>query len=214
MKKLQAKVVLWSDGSYLREYGVFGGSYLIQITDLDGNPLISPESGEAMPTEIINNVAGHDTYGSWNVTGEIHAVLLGLYTLVELEKICEIKELILRFDYEGIEHWIAGKKWGRKRPIAKLYYNTAAAFLLAHNTEFIWTKGHSGIEEHDRVDALAYEAAHAFVKQSNIKPDYMQVDASSIKKKDEIPQKPFEETIFKSDIELPFNYAGINGGKC
>ena len=88
-----------------------------------------------------------------NVAGEIEASKIAMNYCIENN----IKNLILYFDYEGIEKWCLGvwktNKEGTKR--YKKYYDSIKDKL---NVQFVKVKAHSGDKYNDEADRLAKKA--------------------------------------------------------
>lgn len=101
------------------------------------------------------SVAGNDKelVEMRNVAGEIEASKIAMeYCLKN-----KIENLVLYFDYEGIEKWCKGD-WKTNKPgtIAyKKYYDSIKENL---NVKFVKVKAHSGDNYNDKADKLAKQA--------------------------------------------------------
>lgn len=86
---------------------------------------------------------------SMNVAGEVFGVLEGL-------RICKdnnYKNIIIYYDYEGLEKWAKGE-WKAKKDIAKHYVEELKKYDEL-SIEFIKVKAHSGHKFNEQADALA-----------------------------------------------------------
>ncbi|HEH8166806.1 reverse transcriptase-like protein [Staphylococcus aureus] len=86
---------------------------------------------------------------SMNVSGEVFGVLEGL-------RICKdnnYKNIIIYYDYEGLEKWAKGE-WKAKKDIAKHYVEELKKYNEL-SIKFIKVKAHSGHKYNEQADALA-----------------------------------------------------------
>ncbi|MEA1986024.1 MAG: RNase H family protein [Candidatus Marinimicrobia bacterium] len=126
---------IYIDGSFMNETISYG------IAVVKNEKLIHKESG------IVNKqYKQHHQIG-----GE-------LFACINTIKWCEtnkIKDIVLLYDYEGIEKWATGK-WKANKPLTILYKN----FMSEIDVNIYWekVKSHSGDKWNDFVDQLAKDA--------------------------------------------------------
>lgn len=139
--KKNSKVICYTDGSYKKkkngEYGV-GWGYV----------MLDEEANEIL----------HEEYGSYNEYIESRNVGGEIYAVVRLLQYCEeigVKELEIRYDYEGIEMW-ATNKWKCKKELTQRYRE----FVLGSPIKITFThvKAHNGNKWNEYVDELAKNA--------------------------------------------------------
>lgn len=84
-----------------------------------------------------------------NVTGELY----GAMRAIELaESDVFVQELILGYDYKGIEEWVTGG-WKANNALTQRYRDLGQRTRL--NITFLKIKGHTGIEFNELADDLA-----------------------------------------------------------
>lgn len=138
--KLDIGAYAFVDGSYNVVTGVYGyGGFLVA----DGEKYILQGSGEEEEMSSMRNVAGE---------------ILGSMAAVEKALELGLSELIIYYDYMGIEMWATGG-WKRNKIGTIAYYDYMQSIKDKIKVSFVKVKGHSGIEGNEEADRLAKEAA-------------------------------------------------------
>ena len=133
------KAYAFVDGSYHAKTGVYGyGGFLVY----DGKREILQGNGNDAEMASMRNVAG-----------EICGSMAAMKKAVELG----LKELVIYYDYMGIEMWAKGL-WKRNEKGTMAYYDYAAEVQKELKLTFVKVKGHSGIEGNEEADRLAKES--------------------------------------------------------
>lgn len=137
------------DGSYSKKNSCYGyGGHI----SFNGNTYILQGTG-----------SNPDYLPERNIAGEIMGALQVAFKALKLG----IKELVLYYDYAGIENWITGS-WRAKTPLSVYYRDT---LLLLQNDiiiHFVKVAGHTGIEGNEIADYLAKEAVGAQLRKKDI----------------------------------------------
>lgn len=124
------------DGSYNISNGKYGyGGFLIH----DGIKEILQGCGEDKEMSSMRNVAG-----------EVLGSMAAIKKAIELG----IKELVIFYDYMGIEHWATGE-WKRNKAGTIAYHDYVNSVNNQITLKFVKVKGHSGVEGNEEADRLA-----------------------------------------------------------
>lgn len=98
--------------------------------------------GESLEAAALRNVSGE-------VTGAMRAAEFALNN--------DYEEVVIYFDYQGIESWALGT-WKRNNAITKNYHEYMQKIMKKVKVGFVKVKGHSGDKYNDMADALAKAA--------------------------------------------------------
>lgn len=88
-----------------------------------------------------------------NVAGEIKGAEAAVKKAIELG----IKELVIYYDYMGIEMWATGA-WKRNKAGTIAYHDYIMSVSEQIKLTFVKVKGHSGVEGNEEADKLAKQA--------------------------------------------------------
>ena len=88
-----------------------------------------------------------------NVAGEIKGAEAAVKKAIELG----IKELVIYYDYMGIEMWATGA-WKRNKAGTIAYHEYIMSVKDKIKLTFVKVKGHSGVEGNEEADKLAKQA--------------------------------------------------------
>ncbi|MDR0879400.1 MAG: ribonuclease H family protein [Clostridioides sp.] len=133
-------VEAYVDGSYEHSIKTYGSGVVIL------------QDGEAI-AEFSVKGEDENLVSMRNVAGEIGAAEVAMTYCVENN----IKNLILYFDYQGIEKWCTGE-WKANKKGTQEYKNYYDSVKNKVNIIFTKVKAHSGDKYNDEADRLAKEA--------------------------------------------------------
>lgn len=135
----EAENYAFVDGSYNVATGVYGyGGFLVA----NGEKYMLQGSGDEVEMASMRNVAGE---------------ILGSMSAVEKALELGLKEVVIYYDYMGIEMWATGG-WKRNKAGTIAYYEFMQQVKGQINITFKKVKGHSGVAGNEEADRLAKEA--------------------------------------------------------
>ena len=135
------------DGSFRQGYSVYGYGVVI----VTGGDILETFSGFGSRPEYVS---------MRNVAGEV----LGAVKAMEYAMAKGASELILHFDYQGIESWATGT-WKRNNDLTRGYHQYVRDAGKHLKIRFRKVKGHSGDRFNDLADELAKAAVVSSTKE-------------------------------------------------
>ena len=131
------------DGSFNSKTGIYGyGGFLIDKSSGEEKKYIIQGSGSDKEMATMRNIAGE---------------ILGSRAAIEKAIELNLKEIVIFYDYMGIEMWANGL-WERKKSGTKEYYEYCQSIKDKIKLHFVKVKGHTGIDGNEEADALAKES--------------------------------------------------------
>lgn len=135
----EPEIYAFVDGSYNIATKVYGyGGFLIH----NGQKEVLQGSGTEEEMASMRNVAG-----------EILGSMAAVKRAVELG----LPEIVIYYDYMGIEMWAIGA-WKRNKQGTIAYYDYMQSVKDKIKIRFVKVKGHSGVDGNEEADRLAKEA--------------------------------------------------------
>ena len=135
----QPEVYAFVDGSFNQKTKVYGyGGFLVYDNK----------------KELLQGFGNDEEMASMrNVAGEVLGSMAAVRRAVELG----LKELVIYYDYMGIEMWALGL-WKRNKKGTIAYYDYIQSVKGKIELRFVKVKGHSGVEGNEEADLLAKKA--------------------------------------------------------
>ena len=129
---------IYTDGSYNAETAKYGSGFIIL---LNGKRIMYGEKAGDVPKYAVSR----------NVAGEIFAVLNALEQAV----ILKAEEVVIHYDYEGLEKWANGE-WKTNKELTVMYAEKVNQYRKnGMKIYFVHEKAHTGIEYNELADKIA-----------------------------------------------------------
>ena len=141
-------------------YVYVDGSYNLKTKYWGAAAIILNSKQEELETISFSEF---DVYGSRQIVGECFSTVRALETIYQTYDLEDIEEIIVCYDYEGIEKW-ANFEWKVNSAIAKEYLEKIHKIMIDLilnkdvDVEFSKVKAHSNHALNDKVDMLAKKA--------------------------------------------------------
>lgn len=141
-------------------YVYVDGSYNLKTKHWGTAAIILNSKQEELETISFSEF---DAYGSRQIVGECFSTVRALETIYQKYSLSNITEIVICYDYEGIEKW-AKAEWKANSEIAKEYSTkireAIVNLMIDKNVlvEFNKVKAHSNHALNDKVDMLAKKA--------------------------------------------------------
>ena len=149
MEPTTLSLIAYVDGSFNSATKIYGSAIV----------MLDPEGREILKTSF----PGQKYNEMWQVAGELRAAIAAVTYAEEYMA----DELLIRYDYEGIEKWATGE-WRTKKE-ATLKYAEYMTKPRKMRISFEHVKAHTGDKYNEMVDDMAKEAAGV---TKNIPPAY------------------------------------------
>lgn len=131
---------IYVDGSFMEHKG----NYSYGLVVVKNNEILHEDNGVGFDSEAV---------ALRNVSGEVEGAMKAVQYAIENGH----KDVIIGFDYQGIESWALGT-WKRNNRITQNYNSYMNEAMKKINIKFKKIKGHSGDKFNDRADLLAKKA--------------------------------------------------------
>ena len=129
---------IYTDGSYNAETAKYGSGFIIL---LNGKKIMYGEKAGDIPEYAVSR----------NVAGEIFSVLNALEQAV----ILKAEEVVIHYDYEGLEKWTDGE-WRTNKELTTMYAEKVNQYRKnGMKIYFVHEKAHTGIEYNELADKIA-----------------------------------------------------------
>ena len=96
----------------------------------------------------------HDSSGARNVVGETTAAIIAVQEAITRG----YTDIVIRYDYEGVEKWITGE-WTCRKPISQQYRDKMYELMKQIGVTFEHVKAHKGNEGNNHADRLAKQGS-------------------------------------------------------
>jgi viroplasmin and RNaseH domain-containing protein len=130
------------DGSYNPELDVVGAGFILLLPD---------------GTEIKKSYWYPNIDNMRNVIGELYATVSAVEECIRLG----FKDIIIHYDYQGIESWVTGN-WRANRLVTHDYKEIMLKLSKEINIQFVKVKAHAGTTYNEIADRLANEAIEQY----------------------------------------------------
>ena len=137
-------LIAYVDGSYSHEKGIYGSGAVF----LYNGEVIEKRKSAGKDKDLLE---------MRNVSGELIGALMSMEYALENG----YKEIVIRYDYAGIEKWALGE-WRTKKPGTKKYKYKYLDYRDKLDIHFDKVEAHSGDKYNDMADALAKESIEDF----------------------------------------------------